>query len=75
MTDEIFEYEECKLLRKRPSAIRERLLCELEFRALFEEAASATDIRSDELPIGSDAFRFVQGGKNSEIYRQEIYRV
>lgn len=69
MTDAVFEVEATRLLKKRPSAIRERQLCDLEFRAMFEEAAEATEIRNDDFPIGSDAFRYVQGGQGSEIYR------
>jgi hypothetical protein len=66
MTDDLFVYEEDKLLRKRPSVIRERQLEALEFRALFEEAAECVDISSPDIPVGSDAFRFVKGGKHDE---------
>ena len=61
MTDAIFEYEENKLLRRRPTKVREKLIRALEARALFEEVAieNPVKITSYDYPLGSDAFRFV----------------
>lgn len=63
MNDAVFKYEEDKLLKKRNTPIRERLLKQLEFRALLDEIAESVDIRNDDLPMGSDAYRYVIGGQ------------
>lgn len=55
MTDEVFEASENQLLAKRPSAIRERQIRQLEFRALFEEILNPLETYPAPAP-GSDAY-------------------
>ena len=61
MTDAVFEYEASRLMSKRPTAIRERQLRNLEFEAFFEEVADAIVITSDEIPVASKHYRFCRG--------------
>jgi len=55
MTDEVFEASENLLLAKRPSAIRERQIRQLEFRALVEEVEDPREEYPAPKP-GSDAY-------------------